>query len=257
MASRHSTGVTYSLARNSCLSTSMRLECAICGRGRNFHGPQRDAAWLFLTVFIALPGFPHGVFPLRPDVRDSPSAPRLTAAAKATALSWGTADPPRFASWSVWPDVSHCTGMNNTRFRWTLQYIFVYTAGPSTFQESSSSDSKVSVFHARWREKKYCSSHFIELWNEYFITEPTTSTQARTRIARMGVGTLNQSTSRDGYTCIIIRAYFFAARVSEKYRYRIGYFLEKSIEKCIGYKFWAKYRYRNGYFFSKYRDGHW
>ena len=40
---------------------------------------------------------------------------------------------------------------------------------------------------------------FIELWNDFFITEPTTSTQARTRIARMGVGTLNQSTSRDGY----------------------------------------------------------
>ena len=30
---------------------------------------------------------------------------------------------------------------------------------------------------------------------------------------------------------------FFAARVSKKYRYRIGYFFEKSIENCIGYKF--------------------
>ena len=32
------------------------------GYWRNFHGPQRDAAWLFLTVFIALTGFPLGSF---------------------------------------------------------------------------------------------------------------------------------------------------------------------------------------------------
>ena len=49
------------------------------GGGRNFHGPQRDTAWLFLTMFIALTGFPHGVFPLWHDVRDSPTAPRLMA----------------------------------------------------------------------------------------------------------------------------------------------------------------------------------
>ena len=52
MASRHSTGVTYSLARNSCLSTSMRLECAICGRGAEF---PRASARRCLT-------FPHGVY---------------------------------------------------------------------------------------------------------------------------------------------------------------------------------------------------
>ena len=52
MASRHSTGVTYSLARNSCLSTSMRLECAICGRGAEF---PRASAQRCLT-------FPHGVY---------------------------------------------------------------------------------------------------------------------------------------------------------------------------------------------------
>ena len=94
MASRHSTGVTYSLARNSCFSTSMRLECAICGRGAEFfHGPQCDAAWLFLTVFIALTGFPHGVFPLRPDVRDSPTAPPVDGKPpRQLALSWATAD---------------------------------------------------------------------------------------------------------------------------------------------------------------------
>ena len=48
-------------------------ECAICGRGAEF----RDAAWLFLMVFIALNSFPHRVFPLRPDVWDLPTAPRL------------------------------------------------------------------------------------------------------------------------------------------------------------------------------------
>ena len=54
--------------------------------------------------------------------------------------------------------------------------------------------------------------HFIELWNEInSITEPTTSTQARTRIARMGVGTLNQSTSRD---CFVMNlwAHIFHSR---------------------------------------------
>ena len=52
MASRHSTGVTYSFARNSCLNTSMRLECAICGRGAEF---PRASAQRCLT-------FPHGVY---------------------------------------------------------------------------------------------------------------------------------------------------------------------------------------------------
>ena len=75
MASRHSTGFTYSLTRNSCLNTSMRWEFAICSRGVEF---PRASAWRCLT-------FPHGVyrahwlssrsFPLRPDVRDSPTAP--------------------------------------------------------------------------------------------------------------------------------------------------------------------------------------
>ena len=44
------------------------LEQQVCGgnasyavEGRNFHGPQRKAAWLFFIVFIALSGFPHRV----------------------------------------------------------------------------------------------------------------------------------------------------------------------------------------------------
>ena len=121
---QHSTGVTYSLA-------GTLVGTRVCGRsapyaveGRNFHGPQRDAAWLFLTVFIALTGFPHGVFPLWPDVRDSPTAPRLIRIAQA----------------------QYYHGELPTRLDWTLQYIFVYTAGPSTLQESSPSDSKLSLF---------------------------------------------------------------------------------------------------------------
>ena len=117
MASRHSTGVTYSLARNSCLSTSMRLECAICGGGVEF---PRASARRCLT-------FPHGVYsahrfssqsftsPTRcTGFADSP--PGWRQAAKATTLSWGTADPPRFASWSVWPDFPTVLGWTTLDF---------------------------------------------------------------------------------------------------------------------------------------------
>ena len=52
MASRHSTGFTYSLARNLCLNTSMRGECTICGRGAEF---PRASAQRCLT-------FPHCVY---------------------------------------------------------------------------------------------------------------------------------------------------------------------------------------------------
>ena len=97
MASRHSTGFTYSLARN----MSMRLECAICSRGAEF--PRT---------------FPQGVFPLRPDVRDSPTAPRLTTYCRSSVLSWWTADTPSL------PWFSHCTRYE-VRFRWTLQYFCI------------------------------------------------------------------------------------------------------------------------------------
>ena len=52
MASRHNTGFIYLLARNSCLNTSMRLQCAICGRGVEF---PRASARRWLT-------FPHGFY---------------------------------------------------------------------------------------------------------------------------------------------------------------------------------------------------
>ena len=134
MASRQSTGVTYSLARNSCWNTSMRSECAMCGRGAEF---PRASARRCLTfphdVYSAHRIFVTEFFPLQPDVRDSPTALRLTTYCRSSVLSWWTADPPRFASWSVWPDFSHCTG-TNSQFLWILQYIFIYTAGPSTLR---------------------------------------------------------------------------------------------------------------------------
>ena len=113
--------IAYSLARNSCLNTSMREKCVICGRGAEF---PRASARRCLT-------FPHSVYSAHRFSSRSVSSPtRCTGfadspsvdgkPANATALSWGTVDPPRFASWSVWPDFSHCTGMNNTQFRWTL-----------------------------------------------------------------------------------------------------------------------------------------
>ena len=199
MASRHSTGVTYSLARNSCLSTSMRLECAICGRGAEF---PRASARRCLT-------FPHSVYSAHLFSSRSFSSPtRCTGFADSPPVEgscqcncfiMGNCRPASIRFMVSVTRFSHCTRMNDTRFRWTLQYIFVYTAGPSTLQESSSSDSELSAFHARWRQKISGISLNSEM--NFFITVPTTSTrtQARTRIARMGVvGTLNQSTSRDG-----------------------------------------------------------
>ena len=51
--------------------------------------------------------------------------------------------------------------------------------------------------------------HWTLQWNNS-ITKPTTSTQARTRIARMGVGTLNQSTSQvPAYIYIYIAIFLF------------------------------------------------
>ena len=194
MASRHSTGVTYSLARNSCLNTSMWSEWTICGRWAEF---PRASARRCLT-------FPHGVYSAHRFSSRSFSSPTwCTGFADSPPVDGKLLmqllyhgelpTPPRFRFHGCDP-ISHCTG-TNSRFRWTLQYIFVYTAGPVTF-EFASDKRLLAACQARWREKKF--SHFIELWNRISITEPTTSTQAQTRFARMGVGTLNQSTSRDG-----------------------------------------------------------
>ena len=155
--------------------------------GRNFHEPQGDTAWLFLTVFIALTGFHHEVFPLWPDVRDSPTAPSWRQAANATALSWGTA---YTASISLHGqcDPSHCTG-TNSRFRWTLQY-FVYCRA-KYFRVSPLTASLPLFSQGGARNMKFS------------ITKPTTSTQART---------LHQSTSRDGFITYIYLLCFLSIK---------------------------------------------
>ena len=66
---------THIARRKSCLNTSMRgvVSCAV--EGAEFpRGLSATLSWLFLTVFISHPGFPHGVFTLQTDVPDSPTA---------------------------------------------------------------------------------------------------------------------------------------------------------------------------------------
>ena len=104
------------------------------------------------------------------------------------------------------PHLPHCTG-TNSRFCWTLQYFCILQGQVL----SSSPSDKLSSFSsyigfASWQllasphsrkvvREIFLAFHWTLKWNNT-ITEPTTSTQARTRIARMGVGTLNQSTSQ-------------------------------------------------------------
>ena len=141
------------MARNSCLNTSMREKCVICGRGAEF---PRASARRCLT-------FPHSVYSAHRFSSRRFSSPtcctgfadssRLTASCQGNCFIMGNCRPASIRSMVSVTRFSHCTGMNNTRFRWTLQYIFVYTAGPSTLRESSSSDSELSAFHAGWRQK--------------------------------------------------------------------------------------------------------
>ena len=125
MASRHSTGVTYSLARNSCLNMSMWLECAICGRGAEF---PRSSARRCLT-------FPHGVYSAHRFSSQSFSSPtRCTGFAdsppvdyvlpKLSIIMGNCRHPPQFHFHGQCDPISHCTG-TNSRFRWTLQYFCI------------------------------------------------------------------------------------------------------------------------------------
>ena len=99
-----------------------------------------------------------------------------------------------FASWSVWPDFP----LYGDEFSISLNSaIFLYTAGPSTFELALWQ----MLFTQGGARNKFLVFHWTLKWN---ISEPTTSTQAGTRIPRMGVGTLNQSTSRDGITYQLI-----------------------------------------------------
>ena len=110
-------GVTYSLARNSCLSTSMRLECAICGRGAEF---PRASARRCLT-------FPHGVYSAHRFSSRSFSSPtrctgfadspRLTASCQGNCFIMGNCRPASIRFMVSVTRFSHCTGMNNTPFR--------------------------------------------------------------------------------------------------------------------------------------------
>ena len=88
--------------------------------------------------------------------------------------------------------------------------IFLYTAGPATFEFRPQAVvgfliNRVCLLSAAWIQyvsrkvvpEIFLAFHWTLKWN-FSITEPTTSTQARTQFSRMGVRTLNQLTSRDG-----------------------------------------------------------
>ena len=142
MASRHSTGFTYSLAWNSCLNTSMRVKCAICGRGAEF--PQASS-WRCLT-------FPHGAysahwhssrsfFPLWPMYDPQLANSKLRLHGKLpTRLD--------FISWLFCPK---CSPLHCARYEFFIELcnIFVYCRANYSF---SSSDScfEFITFRARW-----------------------------------------------------------------------------------------------------------
>ena len=162
MVLRHSTGVTYSLARNSFLNTSMRLECAICGTGAEF---PRASGRRCLT-------FPHSVYSahrfssLSTGFTDSPP-PRLTTYCRSSVLSWGTADTASISLHVQCDPISHCTG-TNFQFGWTLQYFCIlpgqlFSNSPSDKLSSVSSYMGFascqllgfSMFHARYSRANY------------------------------------------------------------------------------------------------------
>ena len=160
MASRHSTGFTYSLARNSCLNMSMRLECAISSRGAEF---PRASARRCLT-------FPHGVYSAhRLSSRSFSSPTRCTGfadwlhIAEAHYYHGGLPTLPRFRFMVSLTQFSHCTRYE-FRFRWTLQYFCILQG---QLLSNSSSDTLCAV------------SSYIGFPSDSCL--PTTSAQARTR----------------------------------------------------------------------------
>ena len=133
MASRHSTGFTYSLARNSCLNTSMPGECAICGRGAEF---PRASARSCLT-------FPHCVYSAhRLSSRSFSSPTWCTGFTDSTPVDGKLLmqllyhgelpTPPRFRFMVSLPRGQH---PSLCAVRISLNSaIFLYTAGPATFR---------------------------------------------------------------------------------------------------------------------------
>ena len=186
------------MARNSCLNTSMREKCIICGRGAEF---PRASARRCLT-------FPHSVYSAhRFSSRSFSSPTRCTGFADSPPVDGklprqllyhgelptrldslhGQCDPIFPLYWDEQNSISLNSAIYLRIYCRAKYFAREFILGQRAFRFSR----KVAPENF-W--------HFIELWNEInSITEPTTSTQARTRIARMGVGTLNQSTSRDGF----------------------------------------------------------
>ena len=121
--------------------------------------------------------------------------PSWRQAANATALSWGTADTASILlhgqcdPFLLYGDELSISLNSAIYFRiyCRVSYFQVrpLTASLPLFTQGGARNKVLAFFH--WTLK----------WNNS-ITEPTTSTQARTRIACMGVRTLNQLTSRDG-----------------------------------------------------------
>ena len=176
MASKHSTGFTYSLARNSCLNTSIRLECAICGRGSEF---PRASGRHCLT-------FPHGVYSVhRLSSRSFSSPTRCT----------GIAD-----SKLLMQLLYHGQLPTPPQFRFTVRGTnfvelcnILYTAGPPNFRPLTA-----ALDSSRFVQGGGISLNSAMPLVFMHCKESTTSSQARTRFSRLGVWTLNQSTSRDG-----------------------------------------------------------
>ena len=118
-----------------------------------------------------------------------------------------------------------------------------------SIEESIGTIFKVSV---SYRENNQNFNPVPILLDQYYVCPSLYDQTTQTSFVH-ALGTVTLYKLFFGRTSVFFaarRAHFFAARVSKKYWYRIGYFFEKSIENCIGYKFWAKYRYRNGYFFQ-------
>ena len=100
--------------------------------GRNFHGPQRDAAWLFLTVFTALTGFPHGVF-LSSSMYRIRRQPPVDGKLLMQLLYHGELPTPPHLCFIVslpWVQLPSLCAVRIS----LNSAIFLYTAGPATFR---------------------------------------------------------------------------------------------------------------------------
>ena len=139
MASRHSTGFSLRWPGTRDGTSSMRVECAICGRGAEFStGLSATLPDFSSSVFIALTGFPHRVFLSPAQWKGLSNRLHRDTSPCRQSLS----DRLDFASWLV------CPGL-------------LFTVRGTNSNLNSSSDSCFGfIIHARW--------YFIELCNENF-----------------------------------------------------------------------------------------